>query len=293
MIAAITLQNFYKDTFAPLFLRSRSDNTRRLYITSIRTFSRYLTRPATLHDLTDLTVNRFLDYYRHIPRSPFSVNKERSNLLAIWRFACRKGFIREWPDVAHEVEPERIPQAWTADQIAKLLAACERIPGTIGGVAAAAWWSALHLVCWDTGERIGAVRDLEWAHADLAGGYILVPAELRKGKRHDRLYKLAPDTVETLKAMQQPDRKAIFPWPYCRTYLWNRYTRLLSQAGLPTNRYSKFHRMRRSVASHFEAAGGNATELLGHSSRSVTLAYLDPRIVPRQHAVDLLFRPGK
>jgi integrase len=50
--------------------------------------------------------------------------------------------------------------------------------------------------------------------------------------------------------------------------------------------------MRRSVASHYEAAGGNATELLGHSSRSVTLAYLDPRIVPQQHAVDLLFRPG-
>lgn len=288
----ISLQNFYQDTFAPLFLRSRSDNTRRLYLTTIRTFSRYLTRPATLADLTDLTVNRFLDHYRHIPRSPFSVNKERSNLLAMWRFACRKGFLQTWPDVALEVEPERVPQAWTADQIAKLLAACERIPGTIAGVAASAWWSALHLVCWDTGERIGAVRDLEWAHADLAGGYILVPAELRKGKRHDRLYKLAPDTVATLQAMQLPARQAIFPWPYCRTYLWNRYTKLLSDAGLPANRQCKFHRMRRSVASHFEAAGGNATELLGHSSRSVTLAYLDPRIVPRQHAVDLLFRPG-
>src|SRR3972149_2710176 len=117
MNAALSLQMFYTEHFAPLFLRSKSDNTRRLYGTSIRTFSRFLNRPATLADLTDLTVNQFLDHYRHIPRSPFSVNKERSNLLAIWRFACRKGFLQEWPDVAPEVEPERIPQAWTADKI--------------------------------------------------------------------------------------------------------------------------------------------------------------------------------
>lgn len=289
----LLLQTFYTDHFAPLFLRSRSDNTRRLYGTSIRTFSRYLTRPATLEDLNDTTVNRFLDFYRHIPRSPFSVNKERSNLLAMWRFACRKGFLTEWPDVAPEVEPERIPQAWTADEIARLLHACERVVGTIGGVPAAAWWRALHLVCWDTGERIGAVRDLEWPHADLIGGYMLVPAELRKGKRRDRLYKLAPDTVDALQGITLPIRASIFPWPYCRTYLWNRYGRLLRQAGLPCGRLSKFHRIRRSVATHYEAAGGNATELLGHSSRSVTLAYLDPRIIHKQQAVDLLFRPGK
>lgn len=292
MNPAITLQSFYLDYFAPLFLRSRSDNTRRLYCTSIRTFSRYLDRPAVLSDLTDLTVNRFLDWYRHIPRSPYSVNKERSNLLAMWRFACRKRFLDLWPDVAPETEPQRVPQAWTASQVCQLLAACESQRGTIGDVPASAWWKALHLICWDTGERIGAVRDLEWHHADLVGGYILVPAELRKGKRKDRLYKLAPDTVAALRAIFTPDRKVIFPWPYCRNYLWNRYTKFLEQAGLPSDRRCKFHRIRRSVASHAEAAGGNATELLGHSCRAVTLAYLDPRIIPKQYAVDLLFRPA-
>lgn len=40
-----------------------------------------------------------------------------------------------------------------------------------------------------------------------------------------------------------------------------------------------------------EAAGGNATELLGHSSRKVTRqSYLDPRITGPPAAVDLLFR---
>jgi integrase len=285
------LDSFYSDLFEPLFLRSRSDNTRRLYRTSIRTFSKYLQRPACLSDLNDLTVNRFLDWYRRIPRSPYSANKERSNLLAIWRFACRKRFLEEWPDVRADVEPDRIPQAWTADQIAKLLACCERLTGRIGHIPASTWWRTLHLVCWDTGERIGAIRDLQWHHVDLVAKHILVPAELRKGKRRDRLYRIADDTAAALRSMQRTADSCVFPWPYCRTYLWNRYSLLLIAAGLPHDRHSKFHRIRRTVATYYEAAGGNATELLGHSSRSVTLAYLDPRILPPQHAADLLFRP--
>lgn len=288
-----TLADFYRDYFEPLFLRSRSDNTRRLYQTSIRTFSKYLQRPARLEDLNDLTVNRFLDYYRRIPRSPYSANKERSNLLAIWRFACRKRFLEEWPDVMPDVEPDRIPQAWTADQIARLLATCETERGRIGPIPAASWWRTLHLVAWDTGERIGAIRDLQWHHVDLISGHILVPAELRKGKRRDRLFRIADDTVACLREMQSPPRPEVFPWPYSRTYLWHLYNRLLVRAGLPSDRHCKFHRIRRTVATYYEAAGGNATELLGHSSRSVTLAYLDPRILPAQQAVDLLFRPGK
>lgn len=198
----------------------------------------------------------------------------------------------EWPDVKPDVEPERVPRAWTVDQVARLLAACDAEPGELSGVPAGIWWRGLHLVAWDTGERIGAIRDLLWHHLDLYGRHVLVPAELRKGKRRDRLYKIAPDTVAVLSEMRSPPREKIFPWPYCRTYLWDRYDRILRRAGLPTDRTAKFHCLRRSVASHYEAAGGNATELLGHSTRSVTLAYLDPRIVPSKHAVDLLFRPG-
>ena len=47
-------------------------------------------------------------------------------------------------------------------------------------------------------------------------------------------------------------------------------------------------RMRRSVASHYKAAGGDATELVDHTSRKVTQAYLDPRIVKRVQEMDLL-----
>jgi hypothetical protein len=50
--------------------------------------------------------------------------------------------------------------------------------------------------------------------------------------------------------------------------------------------------MRKSTASHFTAAGGNATELLDHSSVRVTKKYLDKRIVGEQSAADLLKVPN-
>lgn len=285
------LRTFFFESFSPLALRSRTFNTRRLYVSSLNSFERFLSRPATLADLNDETVSRYLSWFRQLPRSAHSSNKERNNLLAIWRFACRKRLIDVWPDVEPEAQPERIPQAWTKAQLAKLFEAAGEEPGIIGSVMACYWWRALLYMLWDTGERIGAIRYLEWKHVDLDGGWVTIPAELRKGGKRDAAYRLAPDTVAALRAIYRPQCDRVFPWDRNENYLWTRYVRILERAGLPSDRNSKFHRMRRSVASHFEAAGGNATELLGHSKRCVTRAYLDPKITRPPQATDLLFRP--
>jgi hypothetical protein len=51
--------------------------------------------------------------------------------------------------------------------------------------------------------------------------------------------------------------------------------------------------MRKSSASHYEAAlPGAATEMLGHSSRKITKAYLDPRLTAAAQPADVLFVPG-
>ena len=91
--------------------------------------------------------------------------------------------------------------------------------------------------------------------------------------------------------MQRGIDQPIFPWPFCPTHIYYHYKRILRRAGLPTDRDCHFHRIRKSVASWYEAAGGNVTELLDHSARRVTRAYLDPRIVTHQQAADVLFRP--
>jgi integrase len=173
----------------------------------------------------------------------------------------------------------------------RLFESLKTVRGKVSGIPAADWWTALHFTAWDTAERITALMAITWSNLDLDRGYLLVPAEARKGKRTDRLYRIAPDTIAALKKIQSPPRDLVFPWDMHPTYLWKRYGILLKKAGLPHDAKSKFHRIRRTVASYSEEAGLNATELLGHSSRKVTLRYLDPRIVGEKHAVDVLFRP--
>jgi integrase len=133
---------------------------------------------------------------------------------------------------------------------------------------------------------------LRWEHVDLEGGWLCVPCELRKGKGEDKVFRLAGDTMLALARIRRNSSDFVFPWPYTKSSLWPRYAQLLKAAGLPHDKRSKFHRMRRTVASYFEAAGGDATVLLGHSARAVTTKhYIDERIVKPKQAAELLFRP--
>lgn len=290
----MTLQEFYSTVFSPWFLRSRSPRTKCLYETTIRNFRAFLKREPELSDLADLPVNSFLGWLKSRELSPFTINKERSNLLAIWRFAARKSYVKDWPDVPTESEPEQMPLAWQADEIQRLFAAADKAQGQLANVPASQWWRMLLLILWDSGERIGAIRNLAWSHIDLRRGWLLVPAKFRKGGKSDRLYKLSDETLSILRESKKSrPRDLIFPWPYSETYLWKMFGNLLKSAGLDSGARSKFHKLRRSVASHYEAAGGDATELLGHSERKVTVKhYLDKRITGvAKPACELLFRP--
>jgi integrase len=287
------LKDFYRDLYAVMKLRSSSPRTKELYCSTIRAFERFLGRSATLDDLSDLTVNRFLSYLRDRELSPYTINKERSNLLAMWNYAARKGYVDRWPDVPAQTEPEVIPMAWMEEEIRAIFAACDRIYGRFEGVPCNLWWKALLLVIWDTGERISAVRGIEWQHVDLKRSWLKVPAKLRKGKRSDKAFRLSAETVGLLREIKKVTaRSIVFPWPYSETYLWLKYGKLLESAGVDAGPRSKFHRIRRTVASFYEAGGGDATELLGHSDRKVTRKhYLDPRVTGSQKpACEVLFR---
>jgi integrase len=216
------------------------------------------------------------------------VNKGLDKILAQWRFLQRKGIVSTYPEVRRLPEPTRIPKAWLTSEAERLLVACSETDGMIAGISAANWWYAIHLVIYDTGERIGAVLGLRWDDLDVDTGWLTIRAELRKGKKNPLMRKLRPGTLESLRAMILPKRDVIFAWDRNFTQLFPHYKKIRERAGLATDRRSGFHRMRRTVASYFKAAGGDATELLDHSARSVTQAYLDPRIVTQVQAMDLL-----
>lgn len=293
MQRAKQLQTLYEEQYEPLALRSRRPNTKRLYRSTLRSFDRFLTRKATLVDLNDATVSAFAAARLDSGLSKYSVNKDLFNLLAIWRWAHRKGIVANWPDVALETPPERAPVALTAEELSRLLAAIYAEPGMVGQLVAAKFWLALFLVIWDSGERIGAVMGLSWDRVDLLGRWVTFLAEDRKGARADTVAKIADDTAAALLDIKRPEGKVFF-WPYSPTLIYRRMGRIMKRAGLPDSKLYKFHALRKSFASHLKAAGGDPQKALGHSSAKITKAYLDPRIAPDStSAVDLLFRPGK
>lgn len=291
MKTAQSLRAFYSDQYEPLALRSRRKNTKRLYAATLNSFERFLGRPPTLADLNDATVSKFAAHRIDAGLSKFTVNKDLFNLLAIWRWAHKKGYLKTWPDVALETPPARAPVALLQEELVALVRSCRAEREPVGQQRGSDFWTALVLLTWDTGERIGAVLALDWSQVDLRRQWVRFDADDRKGGAADNQLPIADDTAAALARLVPHDGR-VFKWPYTPTYIYYRYAKILKRAGLPTNRLYKFHCIRKSTASHFEAAGGNATELLGHSSRKITKAYLDKRIVRPQSAVELLFRPG-
>lgn len=281
----MTLTTFFEATYSPLRLVGCSNHHQ--YAVQIRHLRRFLEREPELSDFHDDTLTRFLGWLGS-GRSAATVNKARTHLLALWRFAARKKLVAEYPDVVKIKEPERIPRAWTVEQVKILLAATTLMHGRYGSIPAPDWWQAFLRVLFDSGERASATLAMRWSWIDLDSGRVTIPAEYRKGKVKDASYILRTAAMEALRKIRGPGED-VFPWPLCRASFFLHFGKLLRRAKLPSDRRSKSQKMRRTFASHLESAGGNATQALQHSSRSVTeRSYLDPAIVGRVAPSSLL-----
>jgi site-specific recombinase XerD len=273
------LIEFFENVYAPLRLRGKSENTTRLYHCTLRSFDKFLQRRATLEDLDDLVVSRFLAK-RAAERSAFTAEKERTQILSLWRFACDRGAVSTRPCVPPATLPERIPTAWTIEQIRSLIRATDKEVGDVDKVPASLYFRALVSVLWETAERVGAIMGVQVL--DYQQGTLLVRAEYRKGRKRDKLYSLSLETqhlVEQVCRGKKPSQ-AIFSWGKAKTHLWHSFGRIVKRAGLDGGRKTKFHMIRRSSATWFAANGGDATAMLDHSSPRIAKAYyVDPRFI--------------
>jgi hypothetical protein len=278
----VLLNELLVDFYAPT--QGISERTQVLYAYTIGAFSKHLGRPATIADLNEMAVARFLTA-RVREKCPATAAKDRAQVRAIWEWAARRAMVPTFPAVRRIVVPERVPEAWTTEEFRGLLAAAALEQGTVAGVPAGEYWRALLLFLYETGERIGAVMQLRWE--DVRGRDVVFRAETRKHGRRDTCRTISASCQEAICAIQG-DSELVFPWDRVKTQLWYRMGRICKRAGLSNNRRSKFHRVRKTTASYYEAAGGSAQALLDHSSPAVTRRYLDPRIVKTKAASDIL-----
>lgn len=280
------LKHFFETHYRPQRLLGKSENTTRLYLLSIRSFGKTLATDPRLIHLTDANISRHMQRVMDAGRSPATANKDRSQLLTLWRHAHRLKLIDAWPNVAELKQPERTPKAWLPEEFAQLLATADKEPLHFGRVPRSLWWRSLLLLALDTGERITALRHARWDW--FSGEWFHVPAESRKGGRRDRAYRLSEETIGLLLRVRQVATSEPFPWPYCDMYLWTLFGKLLEKAGLPHGRRDKFHKIRRTTGSVAHAAGLDAQEVLDHQYRRTTQRYLDPRFTRDRQPCDVL-----
>ena len=137
----MTLTKFFDDVYRPLRLRGRSQNTTRLYHATIAAFRRWLVaegiaaEPALEH-LDELLLARYLEH-RASTRSPYTAEKERSQLMSLARLANERRLIERLPTCPPGVLPDKIPTAWSAEELRRLFNAASQARGRVCGIPAA------------------------------------------------------------------------------------------------------------------------------------------------------------
>lgn len=288
----MTLRELF-DLYRVRKLLGASETTVKKYLRTIALADKLIGRTATVDDLTDDLVAALMQAKIDKGRTNHTANDARAKICALWTWGAKKRFVDTFPDVDQLKAPETIPTAWTVEELPRVFAACDLAKRDMCGVPGSLWWRALLSVLWDSGERLGAILDAKWSR--LAGEWLTVPASARKGKTRDKVYRLHPDTLELLQRMRAyHDRDELLPADCSYASLFDRFRSMLRRAGLPCDRKHLFHAIRRSVASHAKAAGGDATAILDHSDATITKRYyLDPRVTGTQAPVDILFRPSQ
>lgn len=281
----MTLKEFFKTTYRPLKLRGRSQNTARLYENLFKQFDRWLAAEGIateghIEHLDELLLARYLEH-RASTRSPYTAEKERSQLMALARLAWERRVpgLERMPTCPAGVLPDRVPTAWTTEEMQRLFAAAGRARGLVGTIPAGEWFQATILLAFETGERIGAL--MASSASDYRRPTLMVEPTARKGGRRGRVYHLSPELCNRLDKIVARGYTQLLPWLQEPTHIYHRLKVIMKSAGLAGKRVA-FHQIRRTAISQIAAAGGDPVAFAGHASPAMTKRwYLDPRMAER------------
>ena len=273
------LAAFYKLIYLPAN-PSAKPKTIRLYGNTIKKFHRFIEREPMLSDLNDESVGSFLRSLIDAGQSNATANKERANLLAMWRHARAMGVVVVGPTVQKLAVAQKVPTALTVKELERLQSAFGTLQGETAGIPNSDFMRAFFAVQFATAERAGAVVELRFG--DINGNVIAFQADTRKGGRRALIKQVPEWVLADITKIKEPRRDQIFPIRETnRTKIQLLYKRLFERAGVERPKGKSSHLLRSTHATMVWLAGGNATKSLGHSSREVTRRhYLDPRFKP-------------
>jgi site-specific recombinase XerD len=142
MIASVhkSLADLFRSLYAPRHLLSAITVVK--YEGTLRHFDRFLGCTSQPTDLEEDRIAEFL-YWFSDGRQPWTVTTARKHLLALANYAHRKGIIAEAPDVARVKLYERLPEAYTIEEISHIVDAAGHMQGIFSGVPGCVFFPAL------------------------------------------------------------------------------------------------------------------------------------------------------
>jgi len=160
--------------------KSWSAATKKNYTKSLRCFDAFLDRSARLGDFTDKRIRAFIEWRAEsVGRS--SVHHDLTNLLAVWRWAAAQGMTTAPKAIPWSELPLWKPEPLTAaeaERVWEVIQTWEKNVATTCGqrgasqVSGRAWWSAMFLLCRDTGRRAEQIAMLKQADVSAIGRWV-------------------------------------------------------------------------------------------------------------------------
>ncbi|QDU55775.1 tyrosine-type recombinase/integrase [Aeoliella mucimassa] len=272
-------------------VKQHRTNTRSRYNGAFNHWAR-LIGGEMVGSLTDANFAKYVEARQNEKAVADTIRGELNKILAFARWCVVRTTLPE-PECKSPSRTRKAPKAWSKQEVRKLFDEARRTNRKVYGMPGSVFWPALLHTSWDTAERIGALLQLTRDDIDLHERFVRISH--RKGGGRELVKKLSPESCKALgllfRTMPGSDKVFMYGDP---STLWKAYGRILEDAGLPSGRDSKFHRLRKTHATWLHRAGGDATESLGHSSDEVTRAsYIDPRYSQEKRADQLLFKPER
>lgn len=289
----MTLRDYLIDRYA--VLHNLKPRTVVLFGHTLDRFRDFLGREPELGDLDDLQVSKYLRWRAVTPHrgrvpSPASVRKDLAHILSLWNALAKKRLVEQFPDMPKGIVrvPHRAPQAYTVDEVSRMVRAARTRTGYIGPVPAAWLFPTLLMSAWCTGERIGSHLEVRWSEVDKERRTITFLSENRKGLGRTITRPISPQLADLLEKGRRASSELVWPWKQHRAAdtIFPRLRSICKAAGVKCR---GFHGIRKAAGSYVHAAGGNATDFLTHANSKTTRDhYLADRIIGVDRALDYL-----
>ena len=286
-----TLRHLYETVYRPQRGIDWTEQTCVDNLTTLRYWFVQLGRDVRIDELTDSLAADHFRWLRERGLSNCTINNHRARLFALWRFAVELGQLEREPKVRRLKVTREEPDAWSEAEARRIIAAARKIEvrGRIGPFEPGEFWHATLLVDWYTALRKTSLFKIRRDDVNLDTGWMYAQAVNMKHRR-GKHFRLGGDCVEAVRKIWQPERELLLARPYKdHRALYRHFNRILKLAKIepsPGRSLQKFHKWRRTVATHAAKRAGlaAASTLLGHSGEYVTKLYIDPSQMPGNDA---------